>query len=227
MGRPRRPIESAGPASNRTRCNARRRRRNVTRTTFTPRERIVRLYADLAHVRFSRFLTNGLRSMSSIQPDDDEVRDGASSTTSRASPMPSPRVRLEAEILGGDLIAEPDVAAPTDTGSEAQPRGTVFIAVADLALRGYVRECLRDAGRLRVQDVDSSYEALASSAAPHVVIVDRSLQHSVVTAARDIPVIIIDDEPPSHVVAGDARRVRLAAPFSGDVLVAEVERLLS
>jgi hypothetical protein len=167
--------------------------------------------------------------MSSLQPDDDEVRDGASSTASRASPMPSPRVRLEAEILGGDLIAERDVAAPTGTGSGAQPRGTVFIAVADLALRGYVRECLRDAERLCVQDVDSSYEALelASSAAPRVVIVDRSLEHSVVTAARDIPVIIIDDEPPSHVVPGDARRVRLAAPFSGDVLVAEVERLLA
>jgi hypothetical protein len=144
---------------------------------------------------------------------------------------PSDRLQLEVLLVteARRLEDTEDTAAPPPTrGTETC---TVLSVVAEVDLRYYIRDCLRDRADLRVVEtlhVQQGLDALAREGID-LLIADRSaLAGGVVGGCADLPVpiLLVGDGPP---VAGvGARRVEiLALPFNARRLHDAVQRLVA
>jgi|SRR5688572_11288799 len=136
----------------------------------------------------------------------------------------SPRVRLEVAVLDADHAAPAPALPPV--GDE---RGclTVVVVSAEVDLRRYVRECLRERTDLRLLEAATATAAVALAAAysPGFLVVDEP-ERLVLAALSELRAIVIVDELP-HDAPGVGTRVRLLArPFTAERLVAEVDQLL-
>jgi hypothetical protein len=147
--------------------------------------------------------------------------DGASPTP---PPGPSLRVRLEVAFLDADQAAPaPTPPAPLDEHGCL----TVLVVAAEVDVRRYVRECLRERTDLRVLEA-ATVAAAASSAAsypPELLVVDEPERDVLVALSQLRAIVIVDDVPHGASISG-ARVRLLARPFSAEGLVAEVGRLL-
>ena len=136
----------------------------------------------------------------------------------------SARVRLEVAFLDADEAAPTPAAVWTH---DERPRLTALVVAAEVDVRRYVRECLRERVDVRLLEAGtaSAASALAASVAPDLLIVDDS---EFVVLATELPartIVLVDDVPhDSHHAATNVRL--LARPFTADGLLAEVRWFL-
>ena len=149
--------------------------------------------------------------------DDDAARDDAD-----RAPPPSPRVRLEVELLA----SEQPVELPAPAAGDLRQPHTVLVVVGDIDVRQYVRECLRD--RIDLQVFEAATVAIAEQLValypPQILIVDaRSV--AVLRVIADVRAVVIADDvsPPA---SADGRVVTLLRPFGGQDLEALIDELL-
>ena len=137
---------------------------------------------------------------------------------------PSPRVRLEVAFLDADQ------AAPTPAPQPAADEHaclTVLVVAAEVDVRRYVRECLRERTDLRLLEAATVAEAIALAAdrLPDLLVVDEPERDVVSTLSQSRAVLIVDDMPRG--APSLAPQVRpLARPFTAEQLVAKVSELL-
>jgi hypothetical protein len=156
-----------------------------------------------------------------VQPplrDDDAARNDDD-----RAPPPSPRVRLEVELLASEQPVE--LPAPT-TGDIRQPH-TVLVVIADADVRQYVRVCLRDRDDLRI--VEAATIAMATQLAaldpPRLLIVDAP-DARVLETVTDIRAVLMAEDD-ARGVPPNARITTLPRPFGGQDLESLVDRLLA
>lgn len=140
---------------------------------------------------------------------------------------PSPRVRLEVELLTSRFASAP--AADVHLADERERR-SVLIMTRDPDLRRYLRECLAGEGGLHLLEADSAIAALdvARAHALHLLILDADHQ-AIAPRLPEVPAIVVAEvvlpEP-----AGDApfvaARVTLAPPFGAQALLQLARRFL-
>jgi hypothetical protein len=134
---------------------------------------------------------------------------------------PSARVRLELAFLdaGPAVPASP----PPPLGERGGP--TLLVVAAEIDLRSYVRECLRERADLQVVDaatVDAAV-VLGAQLRPVLVVVDEP-ERDVLDALPHLDAILLVDEMPRAGSPAGPRVVLLARPFSADALLSEVAR---
>ena len=139
-------------------------------------------------------------------------------------PSSSQRVRLEVELLDADQATPAPVspAAPNEHTCL-----TVLVVAAEADLRRYVRECLRERTDLRLLQAATVTAAvhLAAYSPPDLVVVDEPESDVLLTLLQLRAIVIVDDVP--REAPARATRLRfLARPFTGQELVAEVDRLV-
>ena len=137
---------------------------------------------------------------------------------------PSSRVRLEVAFLDADQ------AAPAPTPSPATDDRaclTVLVVAAEVDVRRYVRECLRERADLRVLEAATIPAAvtLAADCSPDILVVDEP-QRDVLAILSELRAIIIADDVPRGAPPLGPRVRLLERPFTGERLVAEVSQLL-
>ena len=135
---------------------------------------------------------------------------------------PSPRVRLEVAFLDADQAAP----APAPAADERACL-TVLVVAAEVDLRRYVRECLRERSDLRVLEAAtvSTAVSLAADCSPDLLVVDEPERDVLTTLSRLRAIVIVDDVPRGESALGTHVRL-LARPFTAERLVAEVGQLL-
>ena len=137
---------------------------------------------------------------------------------------PSPRVRLEVAFLDADQAAPaPAPSAATDERACL----TVLVVAAEVDLRRYVRECLRERSDLRLLEAATITTAvtLAADCSPDLLVVDEPERDVLALLSQLRAIIIVDDVPRG--APGFGTHVRLLArPFTAERLVAEVSDLL-
>jgi DNA-binding NtrC family response regulator len=136
---------------------------------------------------------------------------------------PSPRVRLEIDLLASDRHAP--LSAPA-VGDRREQR-TVLVVARDADVRRHVLECLRERTDLRVVEADTIATAtrLAAREPPALLILDTADIALLEAIAEVRAVVMVDDVGPEAM--RDARIATLARPFSGRDLESLVDRLLS
>ena len=137
---------------------------------------------------------------------------------------PSARVRLEVAFLDADQ------AAPSPAPLSAADDGaclTVMVVAAEVDLRRYVRECLRERTDLRLVEAATVKMAvtLAADSSPELLVVDAP-ERDVLATLSGLRAIVIVDEVPRGTPASGAHVRLLALPFTAERLVAEVSQLL-
>ena len=137
---------------------------------------------------------------------------------------PSPRVRLEVAFLDADQAAPAAAPSPTADGRACL---TVLVVAAEVDLRRYVRECLRERSDLRVLEAAtvSTAVSLAADCSPDILVVDEPERDVLTTLSRLRAIVIVDDVPRGEPALGTHVRL-LARPFTAERLVAEVGQLL-
>ena len=107
---------------------------------------------------------------------------------------PSPRVRLEVAFLDADQAAPAAAPSPTADGRACL---TVLIVAAEVDLRRYVRECLREQADLRVLEAATVPAAvtLAADCSPDLLVVDEP-ERDVLAILSELSAIIIADDVP-------------------------------
>ena len=135
---------------------------------------------------------------------------------------PSPRVRLEVAFLDADQAAP----APAPAADERACL-TVLVVAAEVDLRRYVRECLRERSDLRVLEAAtvSTAVSLAADCSPDLLVVDEP-ERDVLAALSQVRAIVIVDDVPRETPASGTHVRLLARPFTAERLVAEVGQLL-
>lgn len=136
----------------------------------------------------------------------------------------SSRVQLEVAILDDDQAA----LAPADSAThEERQRVTVLVVAAELDLRRYVRECLRERRDLRVLDAATVAGGIevAASESPALLVVDEP-ERDILVALSDLRAIVIVDDALRDVQGSAVRLRQLAQPFTGEGLLAEVDAVL-
>ena len=137
---------------------------------------------------------------------------------------PSPRVRLEVAFLDADQAAP----APAQSSS-ADERAclTVLVVAAEVDLRRYVRECLRERSDLRLIEAATVMAAvtLAEDHSPALLVVDEPERDVLATLSQLRAIILVDDLPRGAPPLIPHVRL-LARPFTAERLVAEVSQLL-
>ena len=136
---------------------------------------------------------------------------------------PSPRVRLEVAFLDADQAAP----APAPAADERACL-TVLVVAAEVDLRRYVRECLRERSDLRLLEAAtvSTAVSLAADCSPDLLVVDEP-EREVLTRLSELRAVLIVDEVP-HGAPAFAPHVRLLSrPFTAERLLAEVGELLN
>jgi len=137
---------------------------------------------------------------------------------------PSPRVRLEVAFLDADQPAPAPALSPA---ADERACLTVLVVAAEVDLRRYVRECLRERSDLRLLEAPTVDAAviLAASVLPDLLVVDEPERQVLATLSRYRAILIVDDVPRG--APGLGARVRLLArPFTAEKLAAEVTELL-
>jgi hypothetical protein len=134
-------------------------------------------------------------------------------------------VRLEVAFLDADQ------AAPAPTPSPApdeRARLTVLVVAAEVDLRRYVRECLRERTDLRLLEAPTVTAAvtLATDCSPDLLVVDEPERDVLATLSRLRAIVIVDDVPRDTPDSGLHVRL-LPRPFTAEQLVVEVSHLLS
>ena len=137
---------------------------------------------------------------------------------------PSPRVRLEVAFLDAD---QPAPADATPAALDERTRLTVLVVAAEVDLRRYVRECLRERSDLRVLEAATvaAAVALAAQCSPALLVVDEPESDVLIPLSQLRAIVIVDDVPHGESESGTRRRL-LARPFTAERLAAEVGRLL-
>jgi hypothetical protein len=138
--------------------------------------------------------------------------------------MNSPRVRLEVAFLDADQAAP---APPPSAALDEQTRLTVLVVAAEVDLRRYVRECVRERTDLRVLEAATVTAAISLAAyyPPELLVVDEPESNVLATLSEVRAIVIVDDVP--HGAPASGTRVRfLARPFTAEGLVAEIGQLL-
>ena len=135
---------------------------------------------------------------------------------------PSPRVRLEVAFLDADQAAP----APAPTADERACL-TVLVVAAEVDLRRYVRECLRERSDLRLIEAAtvSTAVTLAADCSPDLLVVDEPERAVLTTLSQLRAIMLVDDVPRGAPMFGAHVRL-LARPFTAERLVAEVGQLL-
>ncbi len=135
---------------------------------------------------------------------------------------PSPRVRLEVAFLDADQAAP----APAPAADERACL-TVLVVAAEVDLRRYVRECLRERSDLRVLEAAtvSTAVSLAADCSPDLLVVDEP-ERDVLAALSQVRAIVIVDDVPRETPASGTHVRLLGRPFTAERLVAEVGQLL-
>jgi hypothetical protein len=135
---------------------------------------------------------------------------------------PSPRVRLEVAFLDADQAAP----APAPAADERACL-TVLVVAAEVDLRRYVRECLRERSDLRLLEAAtvSTAVSLAADCSPDLLVVDEPEREVLTTLSRLRAIVIVDDVPRGEPALGTHVRL-LTRPFTAERLVAEVGQLL-
>jgi len=135
---------------------------------------------------------------------------------------PSPRVRLEVAFLDADQAAP----APAPAADERACL-TVLVVAAEVDLRRYVRECLRERSDLRLIEAATVMAAvtLAEDHSPDLLVVDEPERDVLATLSQFRAIILVDDLPRGAPPLIPHVRL-LARPFTAERLVAEVGQLL-
>ena len=135
---------------------------------------------------------------------------------------PSPRVRLEVAFLDADQAAP----APTPAADERACL-TVLVVAAEVDLRRYVRECLRERSDLRLIEAATVTAAvtLAADHSPDLVVVDEP-ERDALPRLPQTPAIVIVDDVPRGAAASEPHVRLLARPFTAEQLVTGVSQLL-
>jgi hypothetical protein len=131
---------------------------------------------------------------------------------------------LEVACLDAGQTA-PALAPPA--APDERTRLTVLVVAAETDLRRYVRECLRERTDLRLLEAATATAAvtLAARDLPALLVVDEPQRHVLLSLPQIRAIILVDDLP--HESAPSRAHVRLLArPFTADRLVDEVDRLL-
>jgi hypothetical protein len=138
------------------------------------------------------------------------------------APAPSPRVRLEVELLASDQPA-PKLAPAI---GDRRHQHTVLVVAADPDVRQYVRECLRERDDLGVLEASAvaMAERMVAEHAPELLIVDGR-DAAVLRAIPEGRAILLADEVPVDMPR--AHIATLMPPFGGRNLQALVDLLLS
>jgi len=136
---------------------------------------------------------------------------------------PSPRVRLEVALLDADQAA---ASAAPQAALDEHSCLTVLVVAAEVDVRRYVRECLRERTELRVLEAATvaAAVALAADCSPALLVVDEPERAVVVTLALRA-VVIVDDVPRGAPTSGSGPR-QLVRPFTAEQLIEEVDRAL-
>ena len=137
----------------------------------------------------------------------------------------SPRVRLEVAFLDADQAAPAPAPSPA---ADEHACLTVLVVAAEVDLRRYVRECLRERTDLRVVEAATvaAAIALASGGVPDILVVDEPERAVLDSLCQLRAVIIVDDVPRGAPASGTHVRL-LARPFTAERLVAEVSDVLA
>src|SRR5262245_66478829 len=104
---------------------------------------------------------------------------------------PSPRVRLEVAFLDADQAAP--LPAPSSSADERACL-TVLVVAAEVDLRRYVRECLRERTDLRLLEAAtvSTAVTLAVDHSPEFLVVDEPERDILTTLSQLRAIIIVD-----------------------------------
>ena len=140
------------------------------------------------------------------------------------STAPSSRVRLEVALLDADQAVPFPAPAPAP---DEVPCLTALVVAAELDVRRYVRECLRERVDVRVVEAATvaAAVALAADAVPDFLVVDEP-ERAVVRALSSLRAIVIVDDVRHDAFAPGPRLRLLARPFTAEGLTAEVDRIL-
>lgn len=138
-------------------------------------------------------------------------------------PDHSPRVRLEVAFLDADQAAP----APVPPTADEHACLTVLVVAAEVDVRRYVRECLRERSDLRVLEAATIAAAvtLAADLPPDLVVVDEPERDVLAPLSPRRAVIIVDDVPRGGPASGAHVRL-LARPFTAERLVGEITQLI-
>ena len=143
----------------------------------------------------------------------------------RPTDDPSPRVRLEVAFLDADQAAPAPTPSP---GADERACLTVLVIAAEVDLRRYIRECLRERSDLRILEAAtvSAADTLAADRSLDLLVVDELVREVLAPLSHLRAVIIVDDVPRGGPTSGTQVRL-LARPFTAERLVAEVSLLLA
>jgi hypothetical protein len=135
---------------------------------------------------------------------------------------PSSRVRLEVALLDADQAAPSPAPSPDE-----RPCLTALVVAAELDVRRYVRECLRERADVRLAEAASvaAAVALAAQSPPEFLVVDAP-ERDVVAALSSLRAIVIVDDVLHDAFTSGTRLRLLARPFTAEALIAEVDRIL-
>ena len=137
---------------------------------------------------------------------------------------PSSRVRLEVAFLDADQASASPAPSPA---ADDRACLTVLVVAAEVDLRRYVRECLRERTDLRLVEAATVDAAvmLAASVSPDLLVVDEPEHQVLATLSRHRAIVIVDDVPRGPPALGTHVRF-LVRPFTAERLVGEVGALL-
>jgi hypothetical protein len=133
-------------------------------------------------------------------------------------------VRLEVAFLDADQASASPAPSPA---ADDRACLTVLVVAAEVDLRRYVRECLRERTDLRLVEAAtvSAAIALATGCSPDLLIVDDPERHVLSPLSQLRAIVIVDDVPRGPPALGTHVRF-LVRPFTAERLVGELGELL-
>jgi hypothetical protein len=137
----------------------------------------------------------------------------------------SERLQLEVALLAAEATVRAD-----ETDRAANGGWVIVLAVSDMDIRDYIKQCLRAQPDLRIVETrteDDPFD-VARRIQARLLISDLPFGPDDTTRARGMPVVLIGDELPERLPTGDAIRIAfLLQPFNARRLLETVEHLLA